>query len=149
MFDIEFISDDPIFAAEEGWSGLWGRIWLGDIGERFVAPLVEWHRSDYEAQWIAGAQRLIDGESKSAFVVEAGRLLWTAWREDLDIHIQQRLLLDEHCSSTWTASAADLPYDLIGPRESLTEDGSSISEWAVTLNDLREFVRRRAQIQIG
>ena len=147
MFDIEFIPDEPHFSSEDGWSGLWGRVRLDDFTERFVAPLGKWHQSDYEEQWIEGAQRLIDGEHKSAFVVEAGRLWWTAWRESSKIYIQQQLLIDRHYSPAWTATAANLPYDLIGARESQSEDGEELSEWLITLDDLREFLSRREEIQ--
>jgi len=147
MFDIAFIPDAPIYTSEDGWSGQWGRVQLGDFIERFIAPLGRWDQSDYKRQWIDGAQRLIDGERRSAFMVEAGRLWWTAWRDGSKIYIQQQLLIDEDLSPACTARAANLPYDLIGTRESHSEDGEMLSEWLISLDDLREFMSRSKEIQ--
>ncbi len=109
MFDIEFIPDEPHFSSEDGWSGLWGRIRLADFIERFVAPLGKWNQSDYERQWIEGAQRLIDGAPTSAFVIEADRVWWTAWRDSSNIYIQQQLLVVMQLAPVRTAWAANLP----------------------------------------
>lgn len=142
MFDIAFMPGEPRFEDEEG-TGLWGCTVMGGFSERFIAPLGFWRREDYERQWIDGAERLLRGASPSAFVVEAGRVWWTAWREGTDVFVHQRHLVLDEMAPAWTATPDDLPYALIGPRQTRTAEGTGISEWRVSLDDLRDFVARR------
>lgn len=148
MFDIAFIPGEPPFEGkdedeEEEWTGLWGRTVMGDFSERFIAPIGFWQRDDYERQWIDGAERLLRGESPSAFVVEAGRIWWTAWREGADVFVHQRFLVLDEMAPAWTAMPADLPYALIGPRHTHSDEGTTISQWRVSVDDMRDFVARR------
>lgn len=142
MFDIAFIPGEPVFEDEEG-RGLWACTVLGDFRERFIAPTGWWERADYERQWIEGAERLVRGESPSAFVVEAGRTWWTAWREGDGVIIQQRMLVTDEMAPAWTAAADRLPYALVGPRRTRSAEGGSLSEWRVAIADLRDFLARR------
>lgn len=142
MFDIAFIPGEPPFEDEEG-AGRWGRTVMGGFSERFVAPIGWWQPADYERQWIEGADRLLRGESPSAFVVEAGWIWWLAWREGADVFVHQRYLVEDSMAPARTALPADLPYELIGPRITRTAEGTSVSEWRVSLDDVRDFVARR------
>lgn len=142
MFDIAFIPGEPPFEDEEG-TGRWGCTVMGGFSERFVAPDGWWRPADYERQWIEGAERLLRGESPSAFVVEAGRIWWIAWREGADVFVHQRYLVEASMAPARTALPADLPYHLIGPRSTHTAEGTRISEWRVSLDDVRDFVARR------
>jgi hypothetical protein len=144
VFDIWFNLDESAYVDEDGWPGLWGRIVLGEFAERFVAPIGSWSRSDYERQWIEGAKRLIDGAVESAFVEEAGRRWWTAWRVGVEVLIQQRLLVHQSMKPAWTATPEEIPYDLVGQRQTHSANGEPISEWTVTVADLEDFVARRA-----
>src|SRR5215813_867818 len=104
MFDIAFLENERTYIDEDGWSGLWGRIVLGEFSETFVSPVERWSRGDYQRQWIHGANRLLGGAAESAFVEQAGRVWWTAWREGDSIVLQQRLLIaDDSMSQTWSA----------------------------------------------
>jgi len=149
MFDIAFIDDEPPYLDEEGWTGLGANIKLGDFSERFVAPIGLWQRVDYERQWIDGARRLIEGKRESAFVAEAGRLWWTAWRVGQQVLVQQRLLVDDSMARAWAADLQDLPYNLVGQRDTVSNDGEPLSEWKVTLPDLRAFVSRQPSPEAG
>jgi hypothetical protein len=142
MFDIAFISDEPPFEDEEG-TGLWGCTVLGDFSERFIAPLGWWEPADYERQWLDGAERLLRGESPSAFTVEAGWVWWTAWREGADVFVHQRTLVLDEMAPAWTAMPDDLPYALIGPRNTHSAEGTTVSQWRVSIDDVRDFVARR------
>ena len=144
MFDIAFVPDEAPHINEDGWRGFWAAVVFGTFRERFVAPVGVWQRADYEKQWLSAAQRLVDGHSESAFVAEAGRLWWTAWVEGTDIFIQQRLLVDEAMAPAWVATVANMPYHLVGPRETHSDSGDILSQWAVTLEDLRFFIDRRS-----
>ena len=74
-----------------------------------------WERADYERQWTEGAEWLLRGESPSAFVVEAGRVWWTAWRDGTVVFVHQRYLVTDEMAPARTADAAPLPYKLIAP----------------------------------
>ena len=142
MFDIAFIPGEPPYEDEEG-RGLWGCTVLGDFSERFIAPTERWTREGYERQWIEGAERLLHGERSSAFVVEAGRVWWTAWREGGAVIVQQRYLVTDEMAPAWTAAASEMPYELVGTRSSTSSEGMGLSEWRVSIDDLRDFVVRR------
>jgi hypothetical protein len=147
VFDIAFLPGELPFEdeEEEGWTGLWGRTELeADFRERFVAPIGWWTREDYERQWLEGARRLLDGARESAFVLEAGRLWWMAWREGDTVVLQQRLLVGEEMAPAWRADAAHVPYTLVSKRRSQTEEGEDVSEWQVLLSDVGAFLERRA-----
>lgn len=143
MFDIGFINDEPPYRDEDGWSGFWARIVIGEFTERFVAPTEWWSRADYERQWIDGAQRLLGGARTSAFVEEPGRVWWTAWREGDEVYLQHRLLVDPSMAPAWSAGVGELPYDLVGPREPHSGEEHRASVWVVTNADLRAFVDRK------
>ena len=144
MFDIAFLENEPTHTDEDGWSGLWGRIVLGEFSERFISPVEWWRRGDYERQWIEGANRLLGGATNSAFVEQAGRVWWTAWREGELVVVQQRLLIaDESMSRAWSALADDLPYELVGRRQTHSDDGQPLSQWLLSVADLQAFVERR------
>lgn len=146
VFDIAFMPGEPPYEDEEdGWTGLWGRTELeADFRERFVAPIGWWTREDYERQWLEGARRLLQGARESAFVLAAGRLWWTAWREGDAVVLQQRLLVGEEMAPAWTAAAGQLPYALVGERRSHTEEVEQVSEWRVPLSDIGAFLDRQA-----
>lgn len=144
MFDLTLLPTEPLHVAQEGWRGLWGLSVLGDFEERFIAPIGWWQPRDYERQWILGARRLLAGASSSAFTVEAGKLWWVAWRTGAGVVIQQRLLLGEQMEPAWTATADEMPYELVGECVTHTEQGDQISTWRVTIAEIHDFVARRA-----
>ena len=126
MFDIAFIRDEPPYEDEEGRTGPWGFTQPGaGLRKRFIAPNGEWTWEDYERQWIEGARRLLDGARESAFVLESGRLWWTARLEFDIVVVQQRLLIGDKTAPAWSANAAHVPYDLVGERSSRTEEGEA------------------------
>jgi hypothetical protein len=143
MFNIAFLENEPTYTDEEGWSGLWGRIVLGEFSESFISPVGWWRRNDYERQWIEGANRLLGGAPESAFVEQAGRVWWTAWREGESVVVQQRLLIHESMARAWSAVADDLPYDLVGKRQTHSDDGRPLSQWLLGVADFQAFVERR------
>jgi hypothetical protein len=149
VFDIAFISGEAPYVGAGGWSGSWALIVLGEFKEHFVAPTGSWRPTDYETQWLDGAHRLIDGARESCFVAEAGRLWWTAWREGARILVQQRLLVADSMAPGRNATAANLPYELIGPRRTRSDDNQPVSEWSVTVSDLVAFVNRRPRPPAG
>lgn len=79
MFDISFISEQPEID-DEGWVALLGRVTVGDETESFMASLEHWTREDYERQWQEAAQRLLDGEERTAFFTSAFGFWLVMWQ---------------------------------------------------------------------
>ena len=146
MFDIEFIADEPEMQ-EDGWYGLWGRTTMGDFSERFLAPLSIWSREDYERQWVAGARRLLADEHRTAFFTSAFQFWWVMWREGADVFVHQQFLVPELVAELGPdPDLGRTPYQLIGPRETHDdESGAAVSEWRITLADVRDFLERRTR----
>ena len=143
MFDIYFEDGDPVAYDDEGWLGMQGTTLLGDLRETFIAPLGWWSRSTYQRQWLDGATRLLEGQSRSAFVLAPARLWWTAWLDDETVRLQQQLLVSSEIAEAWARSPSPVPYELVSERREFSSDGDPISEWQVTVPDLREFIARR------
>ena len=63
--------------------------------------------------------------------------------------IQQTLLVDKRMEPAWTATADEIPYELVSERVTHTEDGDEISNWHVTLAEIHDFVTSRASAYIS
>ena len=139
MFDIAFIDDTPEYR-EAGRHGLWGRVTCGAFQERFVAPVECWTRADYERQWLEAARRLLGGADRTGFFTEPYRFWWTVWREGERVFVHQEYLVPGRYAGPYDGRT---PYEIIGERQTPSEDGGRISEWEVALRDIRDFVARR------
>jgi hypothetical protein len=68
MFDIclstEIVEDDDDGVSQ----AVYGSIEIGDFRETFVASLSAWSPERYKLQWQEAGQRLVNDESKSAFI---------------------------------------------------------------------------------
>ncbi len=141
MFNIEFISAVP----EEDDGGLItlvGEITLGKEIETFRSALSLWSREDYERQWREAAQRLFDGEERSAFITSAFQFWRPMWQDEDDIRVQDQFLLPERLASLGPApNPSRTPYELIGDYTRTNEDGEAISEWRISLRDIEVYLR--------
>ena len=144
MFDLRFVS-----GAEGDVNAGRGLITLGDHTQGFVAPLDLWSRRQYEAQWIAAACRLLEGQECTAFftsvsdpaVVEYQRW-WPVWREDKRLYVQEHLLKLELLDPPFDLSD---PYVHIHERQQISEGGHRIAEWRLRLADMAAFVERHPE----
>jgi hypothetical protein len=144
MFDIEFVSDEPE-VQEEGWLGLRGLVTLGTASEEFIAPLSIWSRERYQCHWIEAANRLATGAARSAFFTSAFQFWWTMWQEDGDIRVHEELLRPDRLGSLRASpESAPVPYHLIGPYQRTTLESEAMSEWRLKLQDIEDFLVRRA-----
>ena len=128
-----------------------GLITLGDHTQGFVAALDYWNRRQYEAQWIAAARRLLDGEDCTAFLTSLSdpatvdyQRWWPVWREGERLYAQEHLL---------TLKQLDRPFDVSDPyvhiqeRQQTSEGGHRIAEWRLRLADMSGFVERHPECQ--
>jgi hypothetical protein len=130
-------------AASSGEPMTTGTVRLGGLLERFEADLSYWTPDQYRASWRAAASILLEGGEKAAFVTSITDpatanfiFWWTAYRDGEKVHVQQQVLFMDRLQAPFD------PSDLVrhvGPREVVDEDGNQISEWTVSIDDIRAF----------
>jgi hypothetical protein len=141
LFDIRIVSPEPE-AQPEGWPALRGELRLGEAREGFRAPLGPWTAADYERQWRAAATRLLAGEPAGFWTVP-WQFWWVAWPEGEHVVFQEHFLAPERLVAlghVTTPAAGAGPHEMIGPRESHTEEGECVSEWQVPLSAVRAWL---------
>ena len=122
-----------------------GRIVAGALDENFASTLYEWSKCNYEAQWLHSLERLIAGEQKVVLITsyvnpgESPNLVWWAlYRGKADLmHVQNHLRFYDQLGSQFSVDTASTFLD---ERITLDEDGNRISEWNVSLAEIKLFV---------
>jgi hypothetical protein len=137
MFDIAFIADPP--EDEDGWLALRGRTVLGNYSEEFMSELGFWTRRDYEQHWLQSAARILNGGSKAAFFTSAFQFFWAMWRNGNLLLVHEHLLLPE----MQAAIATENLHSVVPEYEAASENGETISEWRISIDEMREFHQRR------
>jgi hypothetical protein len=141
VFDIRVTTEVP-----DELDIMYGTIQIGDFNEMFTASLSDWAPEHYERQWQEAAQRLVDGELKSAFVTSF--LLpsnsfyfvwWPCYRSGETVYVHNQLRLYEQIQSPFCVEAL---YDYVPDRETVNEDGMKISEWQMPLEWVRAFAKQ-------
>jgi hypothetical protein len=145
MFDISLTTvhpEDPDDGVSE--REVYGQIQIGDFSESFVASLAVWSPLQYEEQWREAAKRLVDGHLKSAFVTSyvAPNVIdwwWPCYLSGETVYIHNQLCFSAELFSDFKIEAL---YDFVGDRKIVDDDrGEAISEWQVSLDSMREFLR--------
>jgi hypothetical protein len=142
LFDIAFITDTSEPQNDGGMNRLRGRTTLGAYTEEFLAPFGHWKRADYERQWVEAARRVLGPAGRAAFFTAAFRFWWAMWREGDVIFVHEELLTPERMAGV--VDDGSVPYHLIENRRTHDEDGMPISEWQISAEDVRAFVKRHA-----
>jgi hypothetical protein len=142
MFDIAFTTDTSERQNLDGveWDGLRGRTTLCAYTEEFVAPLGRWGRPDYERQWVEAANRLLGPAARAGFFTTAFQFWWVMWREGEAIFLHEEFLTPDRLTRVSDYRAA--PYHLIEDRRTHNDEGTRISEWQLTVADIRGFLER-------
>jgi hypothetical protein len=118
-----------------------GELRLGDFYETFWASLCYWNKSQYLHQWDDALKRLCNGNDKSCLITSmfnpsiANFIFW--WPLYLDgsiVHVQNQILFFEQLDKPFSELN---PYDFIGNRATINDDGNKISEWDVPLDDIK------------
>jgi hypothetical protein len=135
----EYLGDDPNTPYAIG------RIVAGELDENFASTLYDWKKCDYEAQWLHSLERLIAGEQKVALITsyvnpgDSSNLVWWAlYRGQGDlVHVQNHLRLYDQLGDGFSVATASAFLD---ERITVDEDGNRISEWCVSLAEIKLFV---------
>lgn len=122
MFNICVLPDSELGPSGERL----GRIIIGDFSELFGCYPVAASVDDYPSIWREQLRLLINGKPAVSLIHDP-RFAWIVYRESDLCYVQQRLALDG-C------------FDPIPRREVVTEDGSRVSEWPVSIHSVAQFV---------
>ena len=144
-FSISFLDTDYLYPYDNpDTPAASGLLTIGDHREGFYSSLYEWSKQSYEDQWRQALKTLIDGRSKkTALIVEyvspaaATQLEWWAmYREDENVYLQNQLLFYSQLTEPFDL---ERPFQFLRDRQAINEDGRAISEWCVSLSDVKEF----------
>jgi CdiI N-terminal domain len=131
-----FDEQDPLVAT--------GELRLGENHERFESVLGFWGVDDYRQSWTAGLQRLLAGESTSCLATSVSEPsnanfveVWPLYRQGADVFVQNSLLFLDQLPREFDPGA---PWQSVAPRSVVDEDGEPISEWRISLDDIRAFL---------
>lgn len=120
-----------------------GTIQIGDFSERFEADLSYWTVNQYKASWCKAAALLVAGNDKAAFItsitdpVTANFIFWwIAYRSRARIYLQQQVLFMQELHQPFDPHTPSL---YIAPRSKVDEEGNKISEWEISMDDIRGF----------
>lgn len=119
----------------------WCQIDINKFSERFQAPLTVWDVERYKQQWEDAIARILAAEAKNYFVTGlrdpwSSNLisLFALYREGDEVFIQNQIIL---CEGNEEKIAKMNFLDLVAERETHTEDGEEISEWKISIDELR------------
>lgn len=134
-----FDEEDPLVAI--------GKLRLGEDDEYFESVLGFWGAADYEQSWSDGLRRILAGKSTSCLATSVTNPssanfveVWPLYREGSDVYVQNSLIFLDQLSHEFDP---DAPWESVAPRSVVDEDGQTISEWRVSLDDIREYLETR------
>lgn len=118
---------------------------IGDFKE--VVPLMTnlWDVNAYESQWSEALTALIDERVDRCMLVvdiqpppiSSGITFWVLFREGESIYFQQRFLRERDEGKIRSPISAQ---QFIAPRlQGTSEDQAQVSEWVLSVEDVREF----------
>ncbi|MBV9025512.1 MAG: hypothetical protein JO362_17370 [Streptomycetaceae bacterium] len=135
-FTGETAEDDDLVAV--------GEITLGEDWERFHAPVHYWSARDYEKNWRTALKRLVDGEEVSCLITSMFEAkysnfitTWPLYRIGDQVYVHNQIVFRDELDQPYDEAK---PWLSVGPRETVSDDGRPISEWIVSLDDVRKFL---------
>lgn len=118
-----------------------GTIQVGVFEENFHVSTTRWEPDRYARQWSAALSGLTEGKPRGCFVCsmeDSRAFLWCYYRLGEEVVFQNVMrFLDEVDSPLRQGSFESW----VPARETVSEDGESISEWAIPLAGLTTAVR--------
>lgn len=143
-FSIQFLDEPLIYPFDDAKTpGAPGLLVIGESKEGFCSSLYHWSKEQYESQWQRAIHVLLNESSKAALIVEysgpsaASHLEWWAmYREGEMVYLQDQLLLYSQLREPFSI---DAPFASLRDRETVNAEGRQISEWSVSLPEIRQF----------
>ncbi|GAA3874052.1 hypothetical protein GCM10022243_43990 [Saccharothrix violaceirubra] len=144
MFAIEVEDSSDAAGVAGGSSSALGWIKIDDFVEWFRAPIGFWVESDYRRSWREAYLRLeISIDSTSCLLVSVTDpavsnflTCWPMYRDGEKVYLQNSLIFLGEVGPDFDISR---PWCHVLPRAVVNEDGMRISEWATSMDSIREF----------
>lgn len=151
MFSIEFMDQSSPHASDHD---IMGEITIGDFKEKIILPLGYWSKQDYYRQWATALTNLIDSKfnGRTALLTQMHDpktanfiRCWPLHREGESVYIQECILFMDQLPEPFNPNHIE---NYIASREAVNEDGDEISEWSISIDELKEWlVKLQAKIE--
>ena len=143
-FSIQFLDEPLLYPFDDAKTPCApGLLVMGESKEGFCSSLYEWSKQQYESQWQRAIHVLLNESPKAALIVEyigpdaASHLEWWAmYREGETVYLQDQLLFYSHLKEPFSL---DAPFASLRDRETINTEGRQISEWSVSLSEIKQF----------
>ena len=139
------LTKNKVKGGERGECAVIGELQLGREKECFDSSLSYWQPKDYELHWKKALKRIIDGRKKSALIVymlnpkKASYIFWwPIWRHGNKVYVRNQVLLLQKLKKKFDENN---PFSSVGARETKAEDGESISEWQISIDEITKFYK--------
>jgi contact-dependent growth inhibition (CDI) system CdiI-like immunity protein len=144
-FSIGLISD-PVPDLDIGVVASLGVIQIGSFQERFIASLMYWSADEYKRHWKQAIERIFHSSKDSCLITSMADpasasfiVWWPMYRVNEIVFIQNQILFFDQLQTPFDERS---PYSFVPKRRIMNEDGESISEWSVRIDELEEFLTR-------
>ena len=141
-FNIEFEKRQTTIPAGSPLS--YGCITIGNFHERFEASVEFWSETDYVCHWQRSIQRIIERVSTSCLITsltdpKTATFLfwWPIYRLGDVVYFQNHVLFLDEIGADFDPQN---PYRFVRDRETVSEDGSPVSEWSAPISSLIQFL---------
>lgn len=142
MFNIEFIkkrTQDSNFIT--------GQITIGNFSETFTSSLSYWNKNDYLNQWLNTIKGAIEKNVFTGCLITSmvkpikknHIFCWPVYREKNKVYIQNRILFIKDIKGRFDINKIS---KYVSPHTKVNEDGDKISEWKVSVDDLKIFLKQ-------
>ena len=142
-FSIAFLSE-PVPSLEVNEPACPGLIELGSFQERFVSSLSYWNVNDYKRHWRQAITRIVESSQKSCLITSmydpstANFIFWyPMYRVDDTVFVQNQILFLNQLSAPFDERD---PFSFVSERKSVNDEGESLSEWCVQVEELESFL---------
>jgi len=148
MFKI-FTTDERVPESDtNGGRVVYGKIVIDSFCETFTVSLSSWSREQYDQHWNTALERLIGGADRSALITSYIKprtritpddflVWWPLYRDGDTVYVQNHLLFFRQLSTPFLPAR---PWESLRDRQVTNEEGQKISEWVMTVQDIRNFL---------
>ena len=144
-FCIKFLSE-RVPNLKRGEKAAYGMLKIGDFEERFISSLSFWNADNYQHHWKEALTRLQNKEGATSCLITSLTdpdntnfiTLWPIYRERNSVFFQNQLLFLKGLKKPFNPA---FPYDHVNHRDTSKEDGQKASEWCVSMDCIKSFLK--------
>jgi len=144
-FAIRFVPPEEAAWELEPHDVRYGLIVIGEFSEHFQVDLEFWRQEDYVRHWRHALERITSDDQISCLITSLGDprtsmmvFWWPLYRTGDTIRVQNAIRSFDQLGGLFDS---ENPYPSVPPRRTVSEDGDPISEWSMSVDDVRKFLR--------